>query len=188
MKKKWLVVGVSICAVVLLVLGSLSNVVGYQINQKTQQNMLEGKINTLTSTKIEELKLVDMWLHEDIRNWCYHLGISVQNNGTKIIHFIQVNGEWNNVFYHHNVVHPDEYENDITLEPQEIYSFYIFYLPLGGVYEIFPIFVRIAVHISVDNPDYNNIDIEGKYQYSFSNGHLSPISGIWLLLANLLGR
>ena len=35
MKKKWLAVGVSICVVVLLVLGSLSNVIGYQSVKST---------------------------------------------------------------------------------------------------------------------------------------------------------
>jgi hypothetical protein len=44
MDKKPLIV-VSICAVVLLVLGSLSNVVGYQTVQTTQQNLIKEKIN-----------------------------------------------------------------------------------------------------------------------------------------------
>jgi hypothetical protein len=38
MKRKWLAVGINICAVVLLVLGSLSNVVGYQSVQSTAVN------------------------------------------------------------------------------------------------------------------------------------------------------
>jgi hypothetical protein len=38
MKRKWLAVGVSICAVVLLVLGSLSNVVGYESVKSTSVN------------------------------------------------------------------------------------------------------------------------------------------------------
>jgi hypothetical protein len=42
--KKPLIV-VSICAVVLLVLGSLSNVVGYQTVQTTQQNVIKERIN-----------------------------------------------------------------------------------------------------------------------------------------------
>jgi hypothetical protein len=45
MKKKWLVIGVSICAVVLLVLGSLSNVVGYQSVQTSQQSVIKERIN-----------------------------------------------------------------------------------------------------------------------------------------------
>jgi len=38
-------IGVSICAVVLLVLGSLSNVVGYQTVQTSQQNIIKERIN-----------------------------------------------------------------------------------------------------------------------------------------------
>jgi len=44
MDKKPLIV-VSICAVVLLVMGSLSNVVGYQTVQTTQQNIIKERIN-----------------------------------------------------------------------------------------------------------------------------------------------
>jgi hypothetical protein len=44
MNKKPLI-GVSICAVVLLVLGSLSNVVGYQSVQTSQQNIVKDRIN-----------------------------------------------------------------------------------------------------------------------------------------------
>ena len=44
MDKKHLI-GVSICAVVLLVLGSLSNVVGYQSVQTSQQNIIKERIN-----------------------------------------------------------------------------------------------------------------------------------------------
>jgi hypothetical protein len=44
MDKKPLI-GVSICAVVLLVLGSLSNVVGYQSVQTSQQNIIKERIN-----------------------------------------------------------------------------------------------------------------------------------------------
>jgi hypothetical protein len=45
MKRKWLAVGISITAVVLLVLGSLSNVVGYQTVQTSQQNVIKERIN-----------------------------------------------------------------------------------------------------------------------------------------------
>ncbi|MBN1861924.1 MAG: hypothetical protein JW840_10765, partial [Candidatus Thermoplasmatota archaeon] len=38
-------IGVSLCAVVLLVLGSLSNVVGYQTVQRSQQNLIKERIN-----------------------------------------------------------------------------------------------------------------------------------------------
>jgi hypothetical protein len=44
MNKKPLIV-VSICAVVLLVMGSLSNVVGYQAVQNSQQNLIKERIN-----------------------------------------------------------------------------------------------------------------------------------------------
>src|SRR4030042_6741435 len=44
MNKKPLI-GVSICAVVLLVLGSLSNVVGYQTVQSSNQNVIKERIN-----------------------------------------------------------------------------------------------------------------------------------------------
>ncbi|MCU0849832.1 MAG: hypothetical protein MUC80_00985 [Candidatus Thermoplasmatota archaeon] len=45
MIKKRLMIGVSILAVVLLVLGSLSNVVGYQSVQTSQQNTIKERIN-----------------------------------------------------------------------------------------------------------------------------------------------
>ncbi len=45
MKKYCLMIGVSICAVVLLVLGSLSNVVGYQTVQSSNQSVIKERIN-----------------------------------------------------------------------------------------------------------------------------------------------
>ena len=45
MKQKWLAVGISIIAVILLTLTSLSNVVGYQSVQTSQQNLLKERIN-----------------------------------------------------------------------------------------------------------------------------------------------
>ena len=45
MDKKPPLIGVSICAVVLLVLGSLSNVVGYQSVQTSQQYVIKERIN-----------------------------------------------------------------------------------------------------------------------------------------------
>jgi hypothetical protein len=45
MKKKWFVIGVSLCAVVLLVMGSLSNVVGYQTVQSSNQSVIKERIN-----------------------------------------------------------------------------------------------------------------------------------------------
>jgi hypothetical protein len=43
--KKLVIVGVSICAVVLLVMGSLSNVVGYQTVQSTNESVIKERIN-----------------------------------------------------------------------------------------------------------------------------------------------
>jgi anionic cell wall polymer biosynthesis LytR-Cps2A-Psr (LCP) family protein len=45
MKRKWLAVGISIIAVVLLILGSLSNVVGYQTVQSSNQNIISNEID-----------------------------------------------------------------------------------------------------------------------------------------------
>jgi len=45
MKRKWLAIGLCILAVVLLVMGSLSNVVGYQIVQTSQQNLIKERIS-----------------------------------------------------------------------------------------------------------------------------------------------
>ena len=45
MKRKWLAVGISITAVVLLTLTSFSNVVGYQSFQTSQQNLIKERIN-----------------------------------------------------------------------------------------------------------------------------------------------
>lgn len=44
--KKWLAIGISFCAMILLVLTSLSNVVGYQTVQTSQQNLIKERINT----------------------------------------------------------------------------------------------------------------------------------------------
>jgi hypothetical protein len=43
--KKLILVGISLCAVVLLVLGSLSNVVGYQTVQSSNQSVIKERIN-----------------------------------------------------------------------------------------------------------------------------------------------
>ena len=45
MKRKWLAIGISNTVVVLLVLGSLSNVVGYQSVQTSQQNVIKERID-----------------------------------------------------------------------------------------------------------------------------------------------
>ena len=45
MNKKWLSIGISIFAVILLTLTSLSNVVGYQTVQTSQQNVIKERIN-----------------------------------------------------------------------------------------------------------------------------------------------
>jgi len=45
MKRKWLVIGISTISVILLILTSLSNVVGYQTVQTSQQNLIKERIN-----------------------------------------------------------------------------------------------------------------------------------------------
>jgi hypothetical protein len=45
MKRKWFITGISIIAVILLTLTSLSNVVGYQTVQTSQQNVINERIN-----------------------------------------------------------------------------------------------------------------------------------------------
>jgi hypothetical protein len=45
MQRKWLAIGISITAVVLLVLGSLSNVVGFQTVQSSNQQTIKERIN-----------------------------------------------------------------------------------------------------------------------------------------------
>ena len=45
MKRKWLAIGISTIAVILLTLTSLSNVVGYQSVQTSQQNIIKERIN-----------------------------------------------------------------------------------------------------------------------------------------------
>ncbi len=45
MKTKWLSIGISILAVILLTLTSISNVVGYQSVQTSQQNLIKERIN-----------------------------------------------------------------------------------------------------------------------------------------------
>ena len=45
MKRKWLAIGISTVSVVFLILTSLSNVVGYQTVQTSNQNTIENKVN-----------------------------------------------------------------------------------------------------------------------------------------------
>jgi heme exporter protein D len=45
MKTKWLAVGISTVSVIILILTSLSNVVGYQTVQTSQQNLIKERIN-----------------------------------------------------------------------------------------------------------------------------------------------
>ena len=45
MKRKWLVIGISTVSVIFLILTSLSNVVGYQTAQTSQQNLIKERIN-----------------------------------------------------------------------------------------------------------------------------------------------
>jgi hypothetical protein len=45
MKRKWLAIGISTVSVILLVLTSLSNVVGYQTVQTSQQNLIKERIS-----------------------------------------------------------------------------------------------------------------------------------------------
>ncbi len=45
MKRKWLVIGISTVSVILLILTSLSNVVGYQSVQSSNQSVIKERIN-----------------------------------------------------------------------------------------------------------------------------------------------
>jgi heme exporter protein D len=45
MKRKWLAVGISTISVIILILTSLTNVVGYQSVQTSQQNLIKERIN-----------------------------------------------------------------------------------------------------------------------------------------------
>ena len=68
MDKKPLI-GVSILAVVLLVLGSLSNVVGYQTVETSQKNLLKERINQkefLLKTVIDFSQKISLWRDQNI--------------------------------------------------------------------------------------------------------------------------
>ncbi len=185
MDKKPLI-GISILAVVLLVLGSLSNVSGYQISKNSKQNMFKGDSTTSSSAESEQLKLIDMWTLWDTQDWGYYLGLRILNNGSETIHTLHAVGDWNYVFfptegdYHHD----DYWRDAMTLKPQETSGFYIFILPFNPYFPHH--FLKINVRITVDVPGYNSIYIDSKYSYD--NGRLTPMSGGWLWLANLLGR
>lgn len=177
-------IGVSVLTVVLLVIGSLSNVVGYQIDENSQQKKIEEYWKTSTPAKTNELKLVNMWIDSDAYNYNDYLFISIQNNGTKTIHGIHVYTEKNNVFLNHHTIYRNSFSKVITLDPQGIYSFSVFDVPRM----IFlALFLRIFIHIMVIDPypGYDTLHIEDKFLLRM--GIIRPMSGISLWLANILG-
>jgi hypothetical protein len=67
--KKCLAVGISIIAVVLLVLGSLSNVVGYQTVQSSNQNVIKERINPkelLLKTVNDFSQKITLWRDQNV--------------------------------------------------------------------------------------------------------------------------
>jgi hypothetical protein len=180
--KKPLIVA-SLCVVVLLILGSLTNVVGYQIDENLNQKIIGEYCKTSAPAKTNELKLVNMWIDWDMYN--DYLFISIQNNGTKTIHSIHVYAEWNNVFLNHHTIYRKSFSKSTTLEPQGIYNFLAFNIPLNFWVQTF---LRIFIHIMVIDPYpfYDTLHIEDKYCIDVYK-IIRPMSGIPLWLANILG-
>ena len=174
-------IGVSILVVVLLVLGSLSNAAAFQTIQNSQQKIFEGDDKTSNTIVNEGLELVDMWLKDDIHDWEITLILKVKNNGTKTIHEIYWYGEWRTIFFHYNDIYHANSVIIHTMEPQETYWFGTFTYPIP--YPA-PTFLRLTFQIGCDVPDHKDLIIDGKYDLL----PLTPLSGGWLWLANLLGR
>jgi hypothetical protein len=174
--KKPLIV-VCICAVVLLVLGSLSNVVGYQIKSSTT--------NQINETGI---KVVGVYLK---KSWGYiypfiELVFDIQNVGTKDITEYEGYGECHRIFIHPKDIIIDGFHSWIGVpwKPQEIRSISFFTLPLRT--EERQNFYEVNLSFSTVIPEYNTIIFQGKYRFYQSS--VSNMSGIWFWLANLIGR
>jgi len=182
MDKKPLIV-VSICAVVLLVMGSLSNVVGYQLNQDIKQSLLKEKISTSTLGGIEGLKIVSMSIEYLPQHSFAEVRVAVQNIGNETIHFVNAGGSRCHLIFFNR----DDYLGtgsslQCSWGPQEIIHINFFYiLP----YSFIPHFYNMKFQIYVDAPNYNVFEMEGKYRVE--EFYISPMSGNWLWLANLLG-
>jgi hypothetical protein len=182
MDKKPLI-GVSICAVVLLVLGSLSNVVGYQLNQDIRQHLLKEKNNTSTLGGIEGLKIVRMSIEYRPQHSYEEVILDVQNIGNETIHFVNAGGSRCYLIFFNR----DDYLGSGSSiqgnwEPQETIRINFFYLIPST---FIPHFYDMKFQIYVDAPNYNVFEMEGKYRVE--GVYISPMSGNWLWLANLLG-
>jgi len=182
MDKKPLIV-VSICAVVLLVMGSLSNVVGAQEVNNSKNGIDVGGDATSPSMKNEGFKLLNLRVKTAFY-YGYELFLVIQNNGTETINYIHGHGEYIQVFK--PKVH---YNGSIwlyeTFEPGETFIVGAFYMPLNMWTKGY---FRINISVESDVPSYNHIIINDRYCFGLQHGNpVLPMHGILDWLADLLG-
>jgi hypothetical protein len=182
MDKKPLIV-VSLCAVVLLVMGSLSNVVGYQINQNEQQNLVTEMNNISVPSGIDGLEIVGFSFATLSPSYDWFV-VQVKNIGNETIHSIICDGYCHKVFFHRDDVQwGGPWIGHHGWKPQQICNISWYLIP-AHEYNI-QHFYEMKFIIRVDAPGYNVLEVEGKYRLHRSS--VSPMSGNWLWLANLLG-
>jgi hypothetical protein len=89
MIRKYLAIGVSLCAVVLLVLGSLSNVVGYRTVQSSQQQTIKEAVNqrkmifSYILDKVQTMISRDILKSQLLRPWFLHSHANLPASSTK---------------------------------------------------------------------------------------------------------
>ncbi len=139
MDKKPLI-GVSICAVVLLVMGSLSNVVGYELNQDIKQSPLKDKINA--SMEKSRRAIVHQNVNADIGGYSkfsdspfilyFNSDCDIKGSGNYLI--IPFGPSFFQIFDYYK---SKWYNNEITINCSDLHDTffgYIDFLTIGGSY------------------------------------------------------
>ena len=178
MVKKPLIV-VSLCAVVLLVLGSLSNVVGAQEVKNSKHEITVVGNTTSTSMKTGGLKLLNMRIQYDPSFYTFLLKLDIQNNGTETIHKFSWHIEYYQIF-NRKVNYSGNYWDFQTVEPQETCFVCVGYMPLS---RMTPSFFQMYIDMKTDVSSYNHLIINDRYRFSADGDSIRPMDGIldWLV-------
>jgi len=175
MDKKPLII-VSICAVVLLVMGSLSNVMGYQIGS-----------SPINRTSVEGIKLINLRVRTVSATLDPHteLEITFQNTGDKIFDEVKCEGELTTIFlYHHKPYYDIGYHHHGSIKPQETMTITCFFLPYNINYYRHYYFLNVT--LTAETPEYSPLRILG--YYCFYDTSVSSMSSFMMLLAIILSR
>jgi hypothetical protein len=124
MKRKWLAIGISIIAVVLLVLGSLSNVVGYQSVKSTMNDSPLFKTRAQRATNQQQNILTSQYLGKGVNTIQFPLRDIQTEQIQKIIEIIQKmdDNEFNRL---QNLILSRFYEkkNNIDIDATQLITF-----------------------------------------------------------------